>query len=111
MLNEAKLAMQVTDTEYDAEIASLLMSAANDLKVAGVDIGGDVTFSVSNGAIVDLCTVDDPLIMRALITYAQANANWQLDNKAARFRESYEGQKCTLMHATGYTDFGEAGTL
>ena len=44
-------------------------------------------------------------------TYAQANANWQPDNKAARFRESYEGQKCTLMHATGYTDFGEAETL
>lgn len=108
MLKEAKLAMQVDAEEYEAEIAALLMSAANDLKIAGVVINGDVTFSVANDKIVDNCTVTDELVKRALITYAQANANWQPEAKAARFRASYDEQKTQLMHATGYTDFGES---
>lgn len=110
MLNEAKLAMQVSADEYDAEIASLLMSAANDMTIAGITLDGEVTFTVDGtGAIVDSCTVEDPMIIRALITYAQAHANWQPDAKAERFRLSYRDQLERLMSATGYTTWGDEG--
>ena len=106
MLNEAKLAMQVTEPAYEPEIASLLMSGANDLKRSGIVFEGEVTFTVSNDQIVDGCTVTDIAIQRALITYAQANANWQPENKAARFRDSYESMKRDLKQQTGYTLWG-----
>lgn len=106
MLNEAKLAMMVTEAAYDAEIASLLMSAANDLTRAGIVFEGDVTFTVNNDQVVDGCTVTDIAIQRALITYAQANANWQPESKAARFRDSYESMKKDLKQQTGYTSWG-----
>lgn len=105
MLKEAKLALQVTEADYDAEIASLLMAGANDLKIAGVLIDGDVTFSTNGSTVADNCTVDDPLVQRALITYAGANAGWMSENKARRYEESYEALKGRLMHARGYTDF------
>jgi len=108
MLKEAKLAMQVDTTKYDAEIAAMLMSGANDLSIAGVTFEGDVTFSISGDTVTDNCTVSNMLIQRALITYAQAHANWQSEAKAARFRDSYDEQKAQLMHATGYTDYGES---
>jgi hypothetical protein len=109
MLKEAKLAMQVSGSDYDAEIASLLMSAANDLQMAGIVFEGTVTFTVSQstGEIVDGCTVTNELIKRALITYAQAHANWQPEARAARFRESYEGMKRSMRSATGFTQWGD----
>jgi len=107
MLKEAKLAMQVAEVAYDPEIASLLMSAANDLKRAGIVFEGDVTFTINqSGVIQDGCTVTDIAIQRALITYAQANANWQSEGKAARFRESYDSMKRDLKQQTGYTAWG-----
>ena len=107
MLKEAKLAKQVSESAYDAEIASLLMAGANDLKIAGVTFEGEVTFSMSGDTVTDSCTVTDELIKRALITYAQANANWQSEARAKRYEDSYESMKERLMHATGYTDYGE----
>ena len=107
MLSEAKLAMQVAEPAYDPEIASLLMSAANDLTRAGIVFDGDVTFTTdSSGAIVDGCTVTNIAIKRALITYAQAHANWQTESKAARFRDSYDSMKRDLKQQTGYTNWG-----
>ena len=105
MLNEAKLALRVTATAYDAEIASLLMAAANDLKIAGVRIGGEVTFSVDANGVADNCTVDDELIKRALITYAAMR--FGNPPNYDKLRDAYETQKVQLMHANGYTDDGD----
>lgn len=108
MLKECKLALQVSAPEYEVEIASLLMAGANDLQIAGVVIPGTVSFSVANdGTVTDNCTVTDYLIKRALFTYAASRAQWQEDSRAERFRNDYEIQKAQLMHATGYTDYGE----
>jgi len=106
MLKEAKKALRVTATYFDSEIASLLMAGANDLAIAGVQLPGEVTFTVSSSdTVTDMSTLTDPLAMRAVITYAQMRfgnpPNYQ------QLADSYDLQKVQLMHATGYTDYGE----
>ena len=106
MLKEAKVALRVVDSAYDAEIASILMAGANDLKIAGVDLGGVVTFTVANDQVVDGCTVTDPLIIRALFTYAQIHF-FKSPKEYQQYKESYDEQKTQLMHSTGYTTWGD----
>lgn len=106
MLNEAKKALRVTNAYYDSEIASLLMAGANDLEIAGVQLPGTVTFTISTGdTVTDMSTLTDALAMRAVITYAQMRfgnpPNYQ------QLADAYDLQKVQLMHATGYTDYGE----
>ena len=106
MLKEAKKALRVTSTYYDSEIASLLMAGANDLAIAGVQLPGEVTFTVSSSDVVtDTSTLTDELAMRAVITYAQMRfgnpPNYQ------QLADAYDLQKVQLMHATGYTDYGD----
>ena len=106
MLKEAKKALRVTHTMYDSEIASLLMAGANDLAIAGVTLPGTVTFTISTSdAVTDNSTLTDPLVMRAVITYAAARfgspANYQ------QLKDSYDEQKIQLMHADRYTDYGD----
>lgn len=103
MLKEAKLALRVTHTIYDAEIANLLMAGANDLQIAGVVLPGTVTFTVSNDKITDTSTLTDPLAMRAIITYAAMR--FGNPPNYDKLREAYDTQKGQLMHATGYTDW------
>lgn len=105
MLKEAKKALRVTAALYDSEIAHLLMSGANDLQIAGVMLPGTVAFTIgTNDVVTDTSTLTDPLVMRAVITYAAARfgnpPNYQ------QLKESYDEQKIQLMHAEGYTDFG-----
>lgn len=94
MLEAAKLALRISTNAYDEEIRSLLSAAELDLKAAGVKIVG--------GALSD---VADDLVMRALITYVRMNFGSPADYD--RLRESYELQKCTLMHAGAYTEYEE----
>ena len=105
MLNEAKLALRVTTSAYDAEIASLLMAGANDLEIAGVKLPGTVSFTVANGAIKDVSTLTDPLCQRAIFTYARMRFGSPADYD--KLQDAYETQKVQLMHASGYTDYGE----
>ena len=106
MLKEAKKALRVTAAMYDSEIASLLMAGANDLKMAGVILPGAVTFTVgTDDAVADASTLQDPLVQRAIITYAAARfgnpPNYQ------QLKDAYDEQKVQLMHAGRYTDYGE----
>ena len=106
MLKEAKKALRVTIDHFDSEIASLLMAGANDLAIAGVQLPGEVTFTIgTNDEVSDASTLTDPLAMRAVITYAAMRfgnpPNYQ------QLADAYDLQKTQLMHATGYTDYGE----
>jgi len=108
MLKEAKLAMRITATAYDGEIAGLLDAAAKDLTAAGVVLPGRVAFTTSTtGAVTDNSTLRDALCQRALITYARMYFGSPDDYE--RLRDAYEAQKVTLMHADRYTvyDGGE----
>jgi len=106
MLKEAKKALRVTADYYDSEIASLLMAGANDLTIAGIVLPGTVTFTIgTNDAVTDQSTLTDALAMRAVITYAAMRfGNPPNYDKLA---DAYDLQKVQLMHATGYTDYGE----
>ena len=109
MLNEAKTALRITTDAYDSEIASLLMAGERDLETAGVIVPGtvDVSFDSSTGEATDSSTLTDPLVQRALITYVRKNFGSPADYD--RVNESYEQQKAQLMHASGYTRWGDRG--
>jgi hypothetical protein len=106
MLKEAKKALRVTVTNFDDEIMRLCQAGLMDLQIAGVAASGTVAFTEStSGAVTDTSTLNDPLVQRAIITYVRANFGSPAD--ADRLVDCYEAQKGRLMHATGYTDYGE----
>ena len=108
MLKEAKKALRVTASYYDSEIAHLLMSGANDLQIAGVVFPNSqgVSFTIgTNDAVTDTSTLTDPLCQRAIITYAAAR--FGNPPNYVNIKASYDEQKAQLMHATGYTNYGE----
>ena len=110
MLSETKLALRITATVYDSELANLIHAGARDLQLAGIDLNGEVGFSYAQDqsghvTVTDECSMNDPLIMRAIITYVRAH--FGSPNDYDRLVESYDTQKAQLMSATGYTDWGE----
>ena len=109
MLEEAKLALRVTEAAYDPEIASLLSAGAKDLEAAGVMLPGTVSFAYGNGAVTDNSTLTDELVQRALITYARMNFGSPPDYD--KVFASYELQKSTLMHSSSYTEYDDSGVI
>ena len=86
LLDEAKVALRVTEPEYDNQIFSLLESGRRDLEIAGVQV-----------------PMDDDLIKTALFTYVRLHFGDPPNPE--RLRESYETQKVQLMYANRYTDY------
>lgn len=89
MLEKVKLALRITTTAFNSEIEDLISAALADLGIAGVTPTEE----------------DDPLIIRAVITYCRMNFGQPDDYE--RLKASYDEQKAQLMMATGYTDWGE----
>ena len=104
MLKEAKLALRVTASAYDAEIMSLLAAGAKDLEIAGVRLHGSINYTVGTGGVSDNSSIIDPLETRAILTYAAMR--FGNPPNYDRLKGAYETQKVQLMHAEGYTDFG-----
>ena len=90
VLEAVKLALDVTAEEYDSEITDLIAAAKLDMKASGVDV--DTLGS-------------DKLVLQAIKTYCRMNFQSPADYD--RLAHSYEQQLTKLMHATGYTDYGE----
>mgnify|MGYP001367902315 CR=1 FL=1 len=88
LLDDVKLALRISNTAFDAEITDLIAAAKADLRISGVD---------------PLKILDtDPLIKRAVITYAKANFGF--DNPDAdRLRQAYDMLKAHLTLSTEYT--------
>lgn len=105
MLTECKRALRITASAYDGELCSLMDAGARDLEIAGITLPGTVAFTMSNQGIVDSSTLTDALCQRAIFTYVRMNFGSPDDYE--RLREAYQTQKVQLMHATGYTDYGE----
>ena len=109
MLKELKNAMRITINSHDALLANFLMAGANDLAIAGVVTTETVSFTIgTDDSVVDTSTMQDPKLKQAVLTYAAAAAErfWN-GPSAEKLNEAYEAQKGQLMHATGYTDYGE----
>ena len=103
MLKEAKTALRVTVDNFDEEIMSLLKAGARDLEIAGVRLDGRISWTVSSGTVADTSDVDDPLVQRALFTYAAMR--FGNPPNYDKLLDAYETQKCQLMHASDYTDY------
>lgn len=107
MLSECRLAMQITDTDFDPELCLLMSAGAKDLELAGVVLPGTVSFAETAGGMQDESTLTDALVIRAILTYVRMHFESPADFE--RLAASYETQKCQLMHGTGYTDYAEGG--
>ena len=105
MLTECKLACRVTHAAYEPELCSLMDAAAHDLTIAGVVLPGTVSFVQTESGMQDNSTLTDPLVMRAIFTYVRMRFGNPPDYAA--LKEAYDEQKGQLMHATGYTDYGD----
>ena len=93
MLNRVKLALLISDNDFDSELSDLINAACKDLGIAGVE-GLTVTTSTN-----------DAIIIRAIITYCGYQfemMHGSLDRSNA-FKKSYDEQKAQLGMSTGYT--------
>ena len=107
MLTECKLAMGITDPEYEPELCALMAAGARDLEIAGVVLPGTVSFAATQSGMQDSSTLEDALCIRAIITYVRMH--FQSPPDYDRLEASYDTQKTQLMHAASYTDYGEDG--
>ena len=107
MLNECRLAMRITTEAYDGELCRLMDAAAHDLAIAGVELPGTVAFTVTESGISDTSTLTDAMCQQAIFTYVRMN--FGTPNDYIQLRDSYDLQKTQLMHASGYTDYGDGG--
>jgi len=115
MLKECRQALRITTEAYDGELVSLMKAGAQDLRTAGVVIPGTVNFKLvttTSGQTTvsyweDAGSLKDDLVTRAIFTYVRMHFGSPDDYD--RVKESYDTQKVTLMHASGYTDYESGG--
>lgn len=89
MVKEA-LRISANNTAFDEEITLLMNASLADLELAEVN-GENVT-------------LDNPLVLRAVITYCRANFGEPDDYD--RLKQSYDEQKAQMSMATGFTVWG-----
>ena len=89
MIEKVKLALRIKTDAFDSEIQDLIDAALADLKLAGI-IKEDQ---------------EDPLIIRAVVTYCRANFGSPDDYQ--QLKAAYDEQKGQMQTATGYTNWGE----
>jgi hypothetical protein len=90
VINSIKLALRITTDAFNAELTDLLNAALLDLGIAGVTNDD----------------INDPLILRAVITYCKIHFGQPDDFD--RLKRSYDEQKAQLSTATDYTTWTEA---
>lgn len=89
-VDDCKLAMRITTTEFDNEIGSLIWAGQSDLEMAGV------VFPADTGAVLEIVKI-------AIITYVKMN--FGNPENYDRLKKSYDEQKAQLSMATGYTEW------
>lgn len=90
VINSIKLALRITTDAFNAELTDLYNAALLDLGIAGVTNDD----------------INDPLILRAVITYCKLHFGQPDDYD--RLKRSYDEQKAQLATASGYTTWTEA---
>lgn len=89
LLARVKLALRVTEDDFDDEIQGLICSARRDLGI--VDINED--------------QIDEPdaLVTTAIVTYCKMH--FGQPDEYARLKASYDEQKAQLITSSSYTDW------
>ena len=93
MLERVKLALLITDNDYDSEISGLINAAVKDLGIAGVE-GLTVTTDTN-----------DAIIITAIISYCGCHFELMHGTlaRSEAYKRSYDEQKAQLSMADGYT--------
>lgn len=93
MLDKVKMALALSATTFDTELAELITAAVIDLKIA----------EVNSAAVVSEPT--DPIVSRAIISYCVYHFELEHGDsvKAEKFKAAYDEQKAQLSMSTGYT--------
>lgn len=98
MLERVKLALLISEDDFDTELTADIQSAVKDLGIAGVE-GLTVTTDT-----------DDALVIMAIISYCGYQfelMHGSLDRSAA-YKKSYDEQKAQMGMATNYTVWSSA---
>ena len=89
-LDKVKMALRISTTALDDELADLIKAAEQDLGVAGVVLPDTLN---------EICTT-------AIITYCKMR--FGLPDDVEWLKKSYDEQKAQLVTATGYTNWGDS---
>ncbi len=89
MRDKVKLALRIKTNAFDGEINDLINAALADLAAAGITNQDE----------------EDPLIIRAVVTFCRANFGSPADYD--KMKTSYDEQKAMMQMATGYTEWGD----
>lgn len=89
LLKKVKLALRISESDFDSDLTDLISAALRDLQIAGI----------SN------TETTDPLISRAVTTYCRVH--FGEPDEFERYKESYDEQKAQLQMTTGYTTWGK----
>lgn len=92
ILDDVKVALRVTSAAYDSEINNLILSALNDLKIAGVKVPADADVEIAS-----------PILKTAIITYCKCNFGTREDYD--RIKASYDEQKAQLKTNSDFHDW------
>ena len=112
MFAEVKESLPVMGDDYDAQIIREIKACALDLTTSTeIVLPGEISITRSqdpqSGAwtVTDSSTLKDELITTAISIWC----NMRIGNPPNydRLNDAYETQKVQLMHAAGYTDYGE----
>lgn len=93
LIDDVKVACRVTSNAYDAEFNGLIAAACADLGIT------DIKSSLIE-------TPENPLILRAIITYCKMNFGYLDVGQYERLKKSYDEQKSQMLMATNYTEWG-----
>lgn len=89
-LKKVKLALRLSETDFDDELLDLMQSALIDLNIAGVD--GEKAI------------ITDPAVRLAVITFCKMH--FGQPDEYDRLKRSYDEQKAQMSMSSGYTVWG-----
>ena len=89
-LDKVKMALRISTTALDDELADLIKAAEQDLGIAGVILPDTLN---------EIC-------ITAIITYCKMR--FGMPDDVEWLKKSYDEQKAQLVTATGYTNWGDA---
>lgn len=85
-LNRVKLALRISEDEFDSEITDLMSACLQDLGIAGVEP-----------------VLTDPIVRLAVTTYVKMH--FGEPDEYDRLKKSYDEQKAQLSMSSGYTSW------
>ena len=104
ILDDVRLALKLTVTDYDPELSDLIDAAALDLGIAGVIPGSEPLVGQAEADMAALNAYDN-IVKRAIITYCRLHFQALESGDWSNLKRSYDEQKAQLATATGWTDW------